>query len=242
MEPVRISKYFTDCGVMSRRAADAAVERGEVKVNGITAELGQKVTPGVDTVIWKGKKIVLPATPAKLTVMLNKPRGYLTTLSDDKGRHTVAELVADAGVRLYPVGRLDMDSDGLLILTNDGDLANKLSHPSHNVDKVYLAYVDGHVTAEQMNNMTQPIEIDGKMTSPARVRKAAYNQVETALEVTIHDGRNRQVRRLCEREGLHVRKLTRVAEGSLLLGDLEEGKWRKLSDKEIRKLKEKNHA
>ena len=242
MEPVRISKYFTDCGVMSRRAADAAVERGEVKVNGITAELGQKVTPGVDTVIWKGKRITLPATPAKLTVMLNKPRGYLTTLSDDKGRHTVAELVADAGVRLYPVGRLDMDSDGLLILTNDGDLANKLSHPSHNVDKVYLAYVDGHVTAEQMNNMTLPIEIDGKMTSPARVRKAAYNQVETALEVTIHDGRNRQVRRLCEREGLHVRKLTRVAEGSLLLGDLEEGKWRKLSDKEIRKLKEKNHA
>ena len=242
MEPVRISKYFTDCGVMSRRAADTAVERGEVKVNGITAELGQKVTPGVDIVTWKGKKIVLPATPAKLTIMLNKPRGYLTTLSDDKGRHTVAELVADAGVRLYPVGRLDMDSDGLLILTNDGDLANKLSHPSHNVDKVYLAYVDGHVTAEQMNNMTQPLEIDGKMTSPARVRKAAYNQVETALEVTIHDGRNRQVRRLCERDGLHVRKLTRVAEGPLLLGDLEEGKWRKLSDKEIRKLKEKNHA
>ena len=242
MEPVRISKYFTDCGVMSRRAADGAVERGEVKINGVTAELGQKVTPGVDTVTWKGKNIVLPATAAKLTVMLNKPRGYLTTLSDDKGRHTVAELVADAGVRLYPVGRLDMDSDGLLILTNDGDLANRLSHPSHDVDKVYLAYVDGHVTAEQMNNMTLPIEIDGKMTSPARVRKAAYNQVETALEVTIHDGRNRQVRRLCEREGLHVRKLTRVAEGPLLLGELEEGKWRKLSDKEIRKLKEKSHA
>jgi 23S rRNA pseudouridine2605 synthase len=237
MEPIRISKYFTDCGVMSRRAADAAVENGEVKVNGVTAVLGQKVTPGVDTVTWKGKKIVPPATPAKLTVMLNKPRGYLTTLSDDKGRHTVAELVADAGVRLYPVGRLDMDSDGLLILTNDGDLANTLSHPSHEIDKVYLAYVDGHVTAEQMNGMTRPIEIDGKLTSPAQVRKAAYNQFETALEVTIHDGRNRQVRRLCEREGLHVRKLTRVAEGSLLLGDLDEGKWRRLTDKEIRALK-----
>ena len=236
MEPIRISKYFTDCGVMSRRAADAAVERGEVKVNGVTAELGQKVDPATDTVTWKGKKIVLPTTPAKLTVMLNKPRGYLTTLSDDKGRHTVAELVADAGVRLYPVGRLDMDSDGLLLLTNDGDLANLLSHPSHEVDKVYLAYVAGNVTAEQMNNMTRPIEIDGKMTSPARVRKAAFNQVETALEVTIHDGRNRQVRRLCEREGLNVRKLTRVAEGSLLLGDLDEGKWRKLTDKDIRKL------
>ena len=237
MEPIRISKYFTDCGVMSRRAADTAVENGEVKVNGLTAVLGQKITPGVDVVTWKGKKIVLPATPAKMTVMLNKPRGYLTTLSDDKGRHTVAELVADAGVRLYPVGRLDMDSDGLLILTNDGDLANRLSHPSHNVNKVYLAYVDGHVTSEQMTGMTTPIEIDGKLTSPALVRKAAYNQFETALEVTIHDGRNRQVRRLCEREGLHVRKLTRVAEGSLLLGDLEEGKWRRLSEKEIRKLK-----
>ena len=240
MEPIRISKYFTDCGVMSRRAADAAVERGEVKVNGVTAELGQKVDPATDTVTWKGKKIVLPTTPAKLTVMLNKPRGYLTTLSDDKGRHTVAEPVADAGVRLYPVGRLDMDSDGLLLLTNDGDLANLLSHPSHEVDKVYLAYVAGNVTAEQMNNMTRPIEIDGKMTSPARVRKAAFNQVETALEVTIHDGRNRQVRRLCEREGLRVLKLTRVAEGPLLLGDLEEGKWRRLSDKEIRKLKGSN--
>ena len=237
MEPIRISKYFTDCGVMSRRSADAAVENGEVKVNGTIAVLGQKVTPGVDVVTWRGKKITPPATSEKMTVMLNKPRGYLTTLSDDKGRHTVAELIADAGVRLYPVGRLDMDSDGLLILTNDGELANQLSHPSHNVDKVYLAYVDGHVTAEQMTGMTAPIEIDGKMTSPARVRKAAYNQVETALEVTIQDGRNRQVRRLCEREGLHVRKLTRVAEGNLLLGDLEEGKWRRLSDKEIRKIK-----
>ena len=238
MEPIRISKYFTDCGVMSRRAADAAVENGEVKINGVVAVLGQKVTPGEDVVTWKGKKITLPTTPEKITIMLNKPRGYLTTLSDDKGRHTVAELIADVGVRLYPVGRLDMDSDGLLILTNDGDLANTLAHPSHRVNKVYLAYVDGHVTAEQMEGMTHPIEIDGKMTSPAGVRKAAYNQFETALEVTIHDGRNRQVRRLCEREGLHVRKLTRVAEGSLLLGNLDEGKWRKLTAAEINRLKE----
>lgn len=236
MEPIRISKYFTDCGVMSRRSADDAVERGEVKINGETAVLGQKVTPGVDVVTWRGKKITPPATPAKMTIMLNKPRGYLTTLSDDKGRHTVAELIGDAGTRLYPVGRLDMDSDGLLILTNDGDLANKLTHPSHNVEKVYLAYVEGHATAEQMTGMTRPIEIYGKMTAPARVRKAAYNQFETALEVTIHDGRNRQVRCLCEREGLALRKLTRVAEGALLLGDLEEGKWRRLTEHEIRKL------
>ena len=238
MEPIRISKYFTDCGVLSRRAADAAIEAGEVKVNGIPAVTGQKITPGVDEVIWRGRKITMPATAQKITIMLNKPRGYVTTMSDEKGRHTVAELVSGAGVRLYPIGRLDMDSDGLLLLTNDGDLANKLSHPSHVVDKIYLAYVSGRVTTEQMESMTHPIEIDGRMTSPARVRKAAFNGVETALEVTIHDGRNRQVRRLCEREGLHVRKLTRVAEGSLLLGDLDEGHWRKLSEKEIRKLKE----
>ncbi len=238
MEPIRISKYFTDCGVLSRRAADAAVEAGEVKVNGIPAVVGQKVTPGVDEVVWKGRRVTLPTTAQKLTVMLNKPRGYLTTMSDDKGRHTVAELVADAGVRLYPIGRLDMDSDGLLLLTNDGELANRLSHPSHAVEKVYLAYVGGRVTTEQMENMTRPIEIDGRPTAPARVRKAAFNGVETALEVTIHDGRNRQVRRLCEREGLRVRKLTRVAEGTLLLGNLDEGHWRKLTEKEIRKLKE----
>ena len=238
MEPIRISKYFTDCGVLSRRAADAAIEAGEVKVNGIPAVTGQKITPGVDEVIWRGRKVTMPATAQKITVMLNKPRGYVTTMSDEKGRHTVAELVSGAGVRLYPIGRLDMDSDGLLLLTNDGDLANKLSHPSHVVDKIYLVYVSGRVTTEQLESMTHPIEIDGRMTSPARVRKAAFNGVETALEVTIHDGRNRQVRRLCEREGLHVRKLTRVAEGSLLLGDLDEGHWRKLSEKEIRKLKE----
>ena len=240
-QTIRIQKFFTDCGILSRRAAEEEIKKGRVKVNGIVAEVGQKIDPTRDRVEYRGQVIAATEKPRFTYVMLNKPRGYLTTLSDDKGRHTVAELVADAGVRLYPVGRLDMDSDGLLLLTNDGDLANLLSHPSHNVDKIYLAYVDGHVTAEQMNNMTLPIEIDGKMTSPARVRKAAYNQVETALEVTIHDGRNRQVRRLCEREGLHVRKLTRVAEGPLLLGELEEGKWRKLSDKEIRKLKERRN-
>ncbi len=238
MEPIRISKYFTDCGVLSRRAADTAILAGEVKVNGLPAVTGQKIIPGVDEVTWKGRKITPPDTPQKMTVMLNKPRGYVTTLSDDKGRHTVAELVAGVGVRLYPIGRLDMDSDGLLLLTNDGELANRLSHPSHAVEKVYIAYVGGRVTTEQMENMSRPIEIDGRLTAPARVRKAAFNGVETALEVTIHDGRNRQVRRLCEREGLRVRKLTRVAEGALLLGDLDEGHWRKLSDREIRKLKE----
>ena len=237
MEPIRISKYFTDCGVTSRRAADAAVEAGEVKVNGVRAVLGQKITPGVDKVTWKGKPIEMPVQAKKICVMLNKPRGFVTTLSDEKGRHTVAELVADAGVRLYPIGRLDMDSDGLLLLTNDGELANLLAHPSHEVPKVYHAVVGGHVTTAQMTGLCRPIEIDGHVTAPATVRKIATDGQLTLLEVTIHDGRNRQVRRLCEREGLTVRKLTRISEGSLTLGQLPEGKWRRLSDGEIRQLK-----
>lgn len=237
MEPIRISKFFSDCGVMSRRSAEEAIRRGEVKVNAVTAELGQKIDPEKDTVTWKGRPIKLPATQKKLTVLLNKPRGYVTTLSDDKGRHTVAELVSDAGVRLYPIGRLDMDSDGLLLMTNDGELANHLAHPRHEVSKVYLAFVDGALTTEVLTGLTRPIEINGVTTAPAQVRKVAFNGLQTVIEVTIHDGRNRQVRRLCEREGLVVRKLTRVAEGSLLLGNLPEGKWRKLTDREVRMLK-----
>ncbi len=236
MEPVRISKYFTDCGLMSRRAADAAVAAGEVKVNGIMARLGQKVVPGQDDVTWKGKPVIMPIQQWKMCIMLNKPRGYVTTLSDDRGRHTVAELVADAGVRLYPVGRLDMDSDGLLIMTNDGELANRLAHPSHEVPKVYCVLVDGQVSTEQMSGLCLPIVIDGRTTSPAAVRKLDCDARATLLEVTIHEGRNRQVRRLCEREGLTVRRLTRVSEGSLTLGHLPEGRWRRLSEKEIRML------
>lgn len=238
MEPIRISKYFTDCGVASRRAADAAVAAGEVKVNGVRAELGQKILPGVDKITWRGKAIEPSPQAKKICVMLNKPRGFVTTLSDEKGRHTVAELVADAGVRLYPIGRLDMDSDGLLLLTNDGELANRLAHPSQQVPKVYHAVVNGHVTTEQMTGLCRPIVIDGHATAPALVRKIAFDGLLTLLEVTIHDGRNRQVRRLCEREGLVVRKLTRMSEGSLQLGQLPEGKWRKLSEGEIRRLKD----
>lgn len=236
MELVRISKFFTDAGVMSRRAADAAVERGEVKINGVTAELGQKIDPEKDKVTWKGKPVRLPAVQKKITVMLNKPRGYVTTMSDEKGRHTVAELVEDVGVRLYPIGRLDMDSDGLMLMTNDGELANRLAHPRHEVNKVYLAFVDGALTTETLTALTRPIEIDGVTTAPAMVRKVAFNGQHTIIEVTIHDGRNRQVRRLCEREGLTVRKLTRVAEGTLQLGNLAEGKWRRLTDREVKML------
>ena len=238
MELVRISKYFTDCGVMSRRAADAAVNDGLVTVNGSVAELGQKIDPARDVVKYKGK-VIKPAagTDEEICIMLNKPRGYVTTMSDEKGRHTVAELCADAGVRLYPIGRLDMDSDGLLLLTNDGQLANFLSHPSHRVDKVYVVIVAGTATTAQLEGMTHPIEIDGKATSPALIKKIGSDGQFTAIEVTIHDGRKHQVRLLCEREGFKVKRLTRTAEGTLTLGNLPEGKWRRLSAGEIKKLK-----
>ena len=231
MEPIRISKYFTDCGVMSRRAADAAVERGEVKVNGVTAVLGQKVDPDTDTVTWKGKRIVLPATPSKTVIMLNKPRGYLTTLSDDKGRHTVAELVADAGVRLYPVGRLDMDSEGLLLFTNDGDFANRLMHPSHGIDKIYRVSVDGY-TPEGLARFQCPMSLDGYRLRIPDVQLISVEGTKAQLEITIHEGRNRQVRRMCAIAGMRVHRLIRIGEGSLRLGDLPCGKWRYLTQEE----------
>lgn len=238
MELVRISKYFTDCGIMSRRAADAAVSDGFVTVNGRPAELGQKIDPARDVIKYKGKVVKpRPDSEEKICIMINKPRGFVTTMSDEKGRHTVAELCADAGVRLYPIGRLDMDSDGLLLLTNDGQLANFLSHPSHRVDKVYVVVVAGNVITSQLEGMTHPIEIDGKLTAPAQIKKIGSDGQFTAIEVTIHDGRKHQVRLLCEREGLKVKRLTRIAEGPLTLGNLPEGKWRKLSPAEIKRLK-----
>ena len=149
MEPVRISKYFTDCGIMSRRAADAAVTAGEVKVNGVTAELGQKVTPGVDRVTWKGKPVVMPRDNRKVYIMLNKPRGYVTTLKDEKGRPTVIELVKDAGTRLYPIGRLDMDSEGLLLMTDDGDFTNLMTHPKHEIQPDVFGVAPPHFLADK---------------------------------------------------------------------------------------------
>ena len=180
---------------------------------------------------------VITPEEEKRYVLYHKPAGEVTTVSDDKGRETVMDKFKDFPVRLYPVGRLDYDSEGLLLLTNDGELANRLAHPRHQVQKVYLALVDGSPTTEQMTGMTAPIVIDGHETAPAQVRKVASNGVQTILEVTIHDGRNRQVRRLCERAGLVVRKLTRISEGFLQLGNLPEGKWRRLSEREIRLLR-----
>jgi 23S rRNA pseudouridine2605 synthase len=161
MEKIRLQKYFTDCGVLSRRAAEEEIKKGKVKVNGETAEVGMKIDPDTDLVEYKGKVINSAQKTHYTYVMLNKPRGYLSSVSDDRGRKCVTELVADAGVRLYPVGRLDLDSEGLLLMTDDGELTNKLTHPRHEIPKIYHVRVKGKVSAEQVKELSKPMVIDG---------------------------------------------------------------------------------
>lgn len=243
MEKIRLSKYFTDCGVMSRRAADAAIEQGLVTVNGQVAMLGDKIEVGVDEVVYRGRKITPPDIDQKICVMLNKPRGVVCTASDEKGRANVTELVSgvkDASgksVRLYPIGRLDMDSDGLLLLTNDGELANKLTHPRHSIPKIYHVTLKGAFDAEQLKLLGEPIVIDGKQTMRVKVTKVGGADNTTIAQFELFEGRNRQIRRMCEAHGVKILQLTRVAIGKIRLGDLSVGKWRHLSKDEIHYLK-----
>lgn len=242
-EQIRLAKYFTDCGVLSRRAAEEEIKKGRVKVNGLTAELGQKIMPGEDVVEYGGKRILPPKNAGKVYLMLHKPRGFVTTMSDEKDRPTVATLTRNVGTRVYPVGRLDMDSSGLLLMTNDGDLANRLTHPRHDIPKIYHVTVSGHPTTAQMTGLGSPADLDGYITQPIRVRKLAQGEHETLLEMTLYEGRNRQIRRICEMQGLRVRQLVRVAIGELELGSLPEGKYARLTGDQIAYLKgEKDHV
>lgn len=242
MEKIRISKYFTDCGIMSRRAAEKEIEQGKVKVNGSTAVLGQQIDPEHDTVEYNGKTVRIP-TSEKLCVMLNKPRGIVTTASDEKGRTNVTALCSSvrdnngSPVRLYPIGRLDMDSDGLILLTNDGDLANKLTHPRHSIPKIYHVTVSGHLTDEQLSALGDPIVIDGRATAKVKISTVSRDSTSQVLEFELYEGRNRQIRRMCDAHGVRILRLCRVAIGDLKLGDLPTGKWRKLTDTELNYLK-----
>lgn len=219
--------------MMSRRAAEVLISEGRVTVNGIPAELGAKADAEIDLICVNGKK--LPEKEHFVYVKLNKPAGYVTTLSDEKGRRTVAELVADAGVRLYPVGRLDLNSDGLLIMTNDGEMANALMHPSGGVVKTYRLTVksDGPDLMASLGMLSEPIEIDGRRTMPARIQVMERSENRAVLLVSIREGRNRQIRRLCENAGLKVLRLTRIAEGPIELGKLQPGKYSFLTSEEI---------
>ena len=226
----RLQKLISAAHLASRRAAEQMILDGRITVNGLTAELGQTADPAVDVILVDGKPLTL--SDQKVYIMLNKPRGYVTTLSDEQGRRTVAELVEDVGVRVFPVGRLDLNSDGLLLLTDDGALANALMHPAHEVDKTYRTEVEGDVDAA-LPILRSSLEIDGYRIRPAEV----VIEGDGVLNITIHEGRNRQVRKMCEAASLRVRRLTRIAEGPLRLGELPVGKWRYLTENEIKTLK-----
>ena len=225
----RLQKILSARGVASRRTAEKMIEAGRVSVNGAIALLGQTADPDMDEILLDGKP--LPSGSEYVYILLHKPRGYVTTLSDEKGRKTAAELVADCGVRVYPVGRLDMDSEGLLLFTNDGEFANKLMHPKHEVQKTYLTWAE-NFSEEALARLKQPIELDGYRIRAPKVRVVKPG----LLEITIHEGRNRQVRRMCEAAGMHVTRLKRIREGKLSLGDLPLGKWRYLTEDEVKSL------
>ena len=226
----RLQKILSNYGVASRRKAEQMILDRRVRVNGNTASLGDASDDEEDVIEVDGVR--LKRQPARIVLMLNKPRGYVCTLSDEKGRKNVAELVSGCGARVYPVGRLDLNSEGLLLLTNDGELANRLTHPKKEVDKVYLVWLSQYIPGCEAS-IASPIEIDGRPTSPAKVEKLRQEGETALLRITIHEGRNRQIRRLCERANVTVTRLRRVAEGPLRLGDLKPGQWRVLTEEEI---------
>ncbi len=228
-EKIRLQKYFTDCGVLSRRAAEAEIAAGHVTVNGIPASLGDKLDPEADRVELRGRPVLPRSDKPHHYLMLNKPRGYVTTASDEKGRRTVTDLTRTVGCRVYPVGRLDMDSEGLLLLTDDGAFANKLTHPRHEIPKIYHVTLASCVQSAQLQQLAEPMELDGYRLLPIGVRVLAPDR----LELTLYEGRNRQIRRMCEAVGLRVKELRRVAIGEVLLGDLPLGKWRALTEDEL---------
>ena len=220
---------------MSRRSAEACISAGRVSVNGVTAALGDKADPDTDSILVDGAP--LPSRSSKVYIMRSKPKGYVTTLKDEKGRKNVSELVRGAGVRVYPVGRLDMYSEGLLLMTNDGDFANRMMHPSHKVTKTYHTWVQGQDIGPAIEALRQPMELDGYMTHPAEVELVELIPGGAVLAISIHEGRNRQVRKMCEAVGLKLTRLRRVSEAGLELGELKSGQWRYLTEEEIRQLR-----
>ena len=229
----RLQKILSARGVASRRKAEEMIRAGLVTVNGEMAVLGDTADPETDEILVSGK--LLPKQEQYIYILLNKPRGYVTTLSDEKGRPNAAQLVADCGVRVYPVGRLDMDSEGLLLFTNDGAFANALMHPKQEVQKTYEVWVTGYHPGGEVQ-LSRPVTLDGYTIRPPKVKLIRADGQKAKFLVTIHEGRNRQVRRMCEAAGMHCTRLRRVREGSLSLGDLPLGKWRYLTEAEVKNL------
>lgn len=230
----RLQKLIARAGVCSRRTAETLLTAGRVTVNGVAAQLGDKADADTDVIAIDGTAIAF-AEPS-VYLMLNKPRGYVTTLSDELGRATAAELVADCGVRVFPVGRLDKESEGLLLFTNDGALMQAMTHPSHQVDKTYEVTVTGQLEGAE-DRLSAVTELDGEPIVPAQVEIMERRQGQALLRVTIHQGKNRQIRRMCAQVGMQVTRLRRVSEDALTLGDLKPGQWRYLTDAEVAALK-----
>ena len=230
----RLQKILSARGVASRRKAEQMIQNGTVTVNGVTAALGDSADPELDRICVNGQP--LPTGQRFVYILLNKPRGYVTTLSDEKGRPNAAQLVADCGIRVYPVGRLDMDSEGLLLFTNDGAFANALTHPKQEVEKIYEVWAVGYAPGGE-EKLSRPIVLDGYRIRPPKVVLLGADGEKAKFRVTIHEGRNRQIRRMCEAAGMRCTRLRRIQEGSLRLGDLPCGAWRYLTPEEVSELK-----
>lgn len=232
---MRLQKYLAECGIASRRAAEKLILDGRVSVNGETASLGMSVDENADTVEVDGRPVKQEAE--QVVIMLYKPRGVVSTASDPEGRPTVQQYFSDIPYRLYNVGRLDLNSEGLLLMTNNGELCNRLTHPKFMVEKTYYAVCDGKLTLQQREALTNGVMLDDGMTAPARINYTTENQKgDTGISITIHEGRNRQIRRMLEAVGHKTLRLKREGFGPLTLGELRSGEWRYLTEQEIRAL------
>jgi len=232
METIRIQKYFTDCGILSRRAAEAAIEAGQITVNGVSATIGQKIDPSSDIIKYKGR-VIRPTYREYSYYMLNKPRGFITSLSDEKGRKCVTELLGGVRERVYPVGRLDYNSEGLLLLTNDGQTANKLTHPKNMISKQYIVIVSGKVDEDAEKVISSTVYSDGQALKAKKVEILSEGDKKSVILFEMTEGKNREIRRICEAAGLTVCRLKRISIGALELGRLPMGRYRALTDEEI---------
>lgn len=232
MEKIRLQKYIADAGIMSRRAAEEEIKNGNVSVNGHVAELGAKIDPRSDVVSYRGKRIKYEKKEYTY-IMMNKPRGYLCSTTDDRGRKCVTDLLDGVSARVYPVGRLDLVSEGILLLTDDGELKNRLTHPKHTIGKVYRVKVAGKVSDEQMEILSSALVIDDYKIQPVAVNISSEDESGTVLKMTLFEGRNRQIRKMCEAAGLTVKRLSRISIGNLKLDGLPVGKWRYLEKHEV---------
>ncbi|MCR5816357.1 MAG: rRNA pseudouridine synthase [Ruminococcus sp.] len=237
MEPIRLQKIIAEAGVCSRRAAEALIEKGKVKVNGHPARLGDKADPNKDIITIDGERLYVSRKKSFRYIMLNKPRGYVTSMSDELDRRVVTDLLSGVGERVYPIGRLDRNSEGLLLFTNDGQFANDVMHPSRHISKTYRVTVRPDINDEQLVQLSEGVEIDGRKTAPCTVLVLEKQQGRVVLQMTIHEGRNRQIRKMCEAVGLEVARLKRTSVGPVKLGMLKPSEWRDLTPDELRAIR-----